>query len=75
MQRQDSISTARAAVDGARDYLREVKAACAAVMAPGGRVDTALAEAEQLRLHGFAWAASIVERLFQTLPQASTMAL
>ncbi len=65
MQHQDVISTAEAAVDAARQYLRAAQAACLAAVMQGGRVDATLVEARQRQVHGFAWAATTVEGLAQ----------
>ncbi len=54
-----------AAVDAARAYLRQVRQACLAAVAPEGRLDPARVEAEQRRVHGFAWTATAVEGLAQ----------
>ncbi|HEX3348822.1 MAG TPA: acyl-CoA dehydrogenase family protein [Acetobacteraceae bacterium] len=53
------------AVDACRDYVRQAQHACHGVVAPGGRIDSALLEAEQRRVHGFAWIATVVEGLAQ----------
>ena len=62
---QDTVALMDAAVAAARDYLSEVRRACLHAVAPGGRVDAALVEAGQRRVHGFAWAATTVEGLAQ----------
>ena len=66
-------SQANAAAEAARRYLRSVKAACLAKVAPQGRVESALVEAEQRRVHGFAWVATTVEGLTQLAAWASRL--
>ena len=76
MERQAAgslCSQADAAADAARIYLRRVKAACLARVAPQGRVDPALVEAEQRQVHGFAWVATTVEGLTQLAAWASRL--
>lgn len=53
------------AVGAARAYLGAVRRACLASVAPGGKPEAALLQAEQRRLHGFAWAATTVEAIGQ----------
>ena len=61
----DLLATASAAAEAARTYLRAVRAACSAAVAPRGKVDAALAEERQREVHGFAWVATAVEALIQ----------
>ena len=53
------------AIEAARTYLSAVRAACLRAVAPAGKPDPALMQAEQRRLHGFAWAATTVEAMEQ----------
>ena len=59
----DWIETARRACAAARLYRDAVRAATAAVVAPGGKPDPALIEREQRRVHGFAWIGTTVAAL------------
>ena len=61
----DLISTARAALDAAGIYLKAVQAVTIAALSVDGKVDAALAEREQRRLHGLAWTATVIEALTQ----------
>jgi (2S)-methylsuccinyl-CoA dehydrogenase len=67
------LSTAIARAD---DYLAAAKAAVAARVAPGGRVDRKLIDTEQHVAHGLAWVATYAETLrqmaewLQRLPEA-----
>ncbi len=56
---------AEAACDAARAYLRHVQRATFQAVEQDGRVDPALIEAHQRRVHGFAWTATLVEGLAQ----------
>ena len=59
--------TARAATaaEAARAYLAAARQAVSARVAPGGKVDAALLEREQVAAHGLAWTATYVETLTQ----------
>ena len=59
--------TARAATaaEAARAYLGAAREAVSARVAPGGKVDAALLEREQVAAHGLAWTATYVETLTQ----------
>jgi len=70
---QDARVRAADAVAAARLYLREVRRTCLDTVAPGGRVDPALVEAEQRRVHGFAWTATVVEGLAQLVAWAERL--
>jgi (2S)-methylsuccinyl-CoA dehydrogenase len=59
----DLLEESRAAVAAAEAYLDAARAAVAARVAPGGRVDAAALEAEQLTAHGLAWVATYVAAL------------
>jgi (2S)-methylsuccinyl-CoA dehydrogenase len=53
------------AVAAARRYLQQAREIALRRLAPSGRIDPALAEKEQRRLHGLAWTATVVEGLTQ----------
>ncbi len=59
----DWIALAHDAAAAARDYTDAVHAKVAGIIAPGGKVDAALAEREQRLVHGFAWIATTAEAL------------
>jgi (2S)-methylsuccinyl-CoA dehydrogenase len=59
------LDRADAAVAAARTYLRQARQGVLAIVAPGGKVDAGLVEREQRAVHGFAWAATLVEGLAQ----------
>ena len=56
---------AKRAADAARAYLRHAQRACHDAVTRDGRIDPARVEAEQRRVHGFAWTATVVESLAQ----------
>ncbi|MFC3172666.1 acyl-CoA dehydrogenase family protein [Novosphingobium bradum] len=60
------IEAAGAAVVAARAYAAAAQGRVAQVIAPGGRVDSALADREQRLVHGFAWIATTAEALAAT---------
>ena len=64
------IVSVQLAIAAARTYLGAVRARVIAVVAPGGRMDTDAANAEQRLLHGFAWTATTVEALTATVDWA-----
>ena len=74
MPSQDALSTAGAAVEAARDYLRHVQRQCHDAVAVDGRVDPARVEAAQRQVHGFAWVATAVEGLSQLTSWAQRLA-
>ncbi len=61
----DLSSMTRPALDATRAYLATVRDACLLAVAPAGKPDPTLLQAEQRRLHGFAWAATTVEAMEQ----------
>lgn len=65
------ITTARAALAAAQDYLAAVRAATHAAVAPDGAVDPDLLTREQHRLHGFAWVAATVAAIEATTDWAA----
>jgi (2S)-methylsuccinyl-CoA dehydrogenase len=71
---QDSISMADAAVEAARSYVTHAQRACYETVAVEGRVDAARVEAAQRQVHGFAWAATVVEGLAQLAAWAGRLA-
>ena len=74
MPSQDALSTAGAAVEAARDYLRHVQRQCHDAVAVDGRVDPERVEAAQRQVHGFAWVATAVEGLSQLAAWAQRLA-
>ncbi len=56
---------AATAAEVARAYLGAAREAVSARVAPGGKVDAALLEREQVAAHGLAWTATYVETLTQ----------
>ena len=56
---------AATAAEAARAYLGAARQAVSARVAPGGKVDAALLEREQVAAHGLAWTATYVETLTQ----------
>jgi (2S)-methylsuccinyl-CoA dehydrogenase len=63
----DLLPLCDAALDAADGLARQVRAAVMALVAPRGRIDTALLEREQFAAHGYAWLATYVEALRQML--------
>ena len=61
----ETLHRAHAAMDAARDYLREVRRACLATVTRDGRIEPAMVEAKQRRVHGLAWIATEIEGLAQ----------
>jgi (2S)-methylsuccinyl-CoA dehydrogenase len=59
------LNEADAAIFAARNYLAAVRQAVLGATSKDGRVDTVLIEREQRAVHGFAWAATVVEGLAQ----------
>ncbi len=74
VQSFDTLGLAGAALDAARAYLREVRAACVDAVTDGGRIDPARVEAGQRQVHGFAWAATTVEAMAQMASWAGRLA-
>lgn len=62
----DLLDRASAAVAAARTYLHAVRDAVSRRVLADGRPDPARADREQRAVHGFAWAATVVEALAQT---------
>ena len=62
---QSTLASAAAALAAARAYLASARAASFAAVTVGGGLDPARIDAEQRRLHGFAWTATVVEGLTQ----------
>ncbi len=63
----------RAALAAAEAYLDAARAAVATRVAPGGRLDAAAMEREQLAAHGLAWQATYVAALRETLRWAERL--
>ena len=61
----DLTGLAMPAAAAARAYLGTVRQACLAAVAPTGKPEPALLQAEQRRVHGFAWVATTVEAIEQ----------
>lgn len=62
----DLLDRAQAAVAAARSYLDQVKGEVTRRVVVDGRPQAALTDREQRAVHGFAWAATVVEALAQT---------
>ncbi len=62
------------AIEAARSYLAQVRSSCLEMVAPGGKVDTGLVEAEQRRVHGLAWVATTIEGLERLAAWGSRLA-
>ncbi|HEX4199378.1 MAG TPA: acyl-CoA dehydrogenase family protein [Caulobacteraceae bacterium] len=65
IEHPDVLGPAAEAVEAARLYLQQVRAATLEAVSADGRIDAALIERQQRRVHGFAWAATVVESLAQ----------
>ena len=61
------------ALGAAQGFLAAAKGATAALVAPGGRLDAGLLEREQFAAHGYAWIATYVAALEQTLRWAERL--
>jgi (2S)-methylsuccinyl-CoA dehydrogenase len=61
----DLLATTAAAVSAARAFEDAARSALAARVAPSGRVDAALLEADQTAAHGLAWVATYAQALTQ----------
>ena len=70
----DTRTLARAALPAADSVLDAARRQVGRRLAPGGRPDGAALEAEQTMAHGFAWLATTVEALRQTLAWADRLA-
>ena len=70
----DWIALAHDAARAADDFSHAVRARVAATIAPGGRVDAALADEHQRPVHGFAWIATTAKALSATADWASRAA-
>ncbi len=66
----DLLATCEAAQTSADTLLGRIKECVSARVAPGGKIDPALIEAEQFAAHGLSWAATYVEALRQMLDWA-----
>ncbi|MEQ8394039.1 acyl-CoA dehydrogenase family protein [Thalassobaculum sp.] len=70
----DTRALARAALPAADSVLEAARRQVSARLAPGGRADAAALDSEQTMAHGFAWLATTVEALRQTLAWADRLA-
>jgi len=70
----DWIKLADEAVGAARGFAEAARVHAAAIVAPSGRIDTAVADREQRLVHGFAWIATTVEALAATAGWAARSA-
>lgn len=64
---------AREGVENAQAHLTRAKAAIAALAAPGGKLDAALADRHQRALHAYSWTATVVSALSATLGWAERL--
>ena len=62
-----------AAVDAARAYLDAARGEIARRVMAGGKLESRLADREQRALHGFAWLATVVEAMAQTVAWAQRL--
>lgn len=69
----DFLGMARESVEKAQAYLTRAKAASATIAAPEGKLDAALADQNQRRLHAYAWTATTVGALEATLNWAEKL--
>ena len=69
----DVLTSCRAAIAAAETMLATGRATLGARLAPGGRLDGAALEAQQMGAHGLAWAATYVEALRQALRWAERL--
>ena len=67
----DWIAAAATAAESARAYAAAAQARVAAIIAPNGKPDAALADREQRLVHGFAWIATTAEALAATADWAA----
>ncbi len=70
----DTREIARAALPAADSVLEAARRNVAARLAPGGRLDGRALDTEQTLAHGYAWLATTVEALRQTLAWADRLA-
>ncbi|THD77542.1 MAG: acyl-CoA dehydrogenase [Phenylobacterium sp.] len=63
------------AADAAEALVADLKAAVAALVAPGGRLDRAALDREQHAAHGLAWSAAYAETLRQTAAWARALSV
>lgn len=68
------LEAASTALRAAQVYLGQARDACLRAVVVEGKVDAARLEAEQRRVHGYAWAATIVASLAQLLAWAERLA-
>ena len=70
----DWISLARSAAEAAQAYSQAARQSVAQIVAPGGKLDAALADREQRLVHGFAWIGTTVAALAATADWAARSA-
>jgi (2S)-methylsuccinyl-CoA dehydrogenase len=70
----DLLPSCRQALDAAEAFRSAAREAVAGLVAPDGKVDPALLEREQFAAHGFAWLATYVIALRETLNWAERLA-
>ena len=59
----DWVRRAASAAEAARAYATSAQECVTATIAPGGKVDSTLADREQRLVHGFAWIATTAEAI------------
>ena len=69
----DLLPLCAEALTAAQQYQNAAKSAVAALVAPTGKVEAALMEREQFAAHGYAWLATYVSALEQTLRWAERL--
>jgi len=69
----DLLSLCRAALSGVEALQAAAKSHVAALVAPKGKIDSALVDRHQFPLHGFAWLSTYVEALRQMLAWAERL--
>ncbi len=69
----DLLPACAEALKAAQQYLEAARRSVAQLVAPGGKVDAALMEREQFAAHGYAWLATYVAALEQTLRWAERL--
>ncbi len=73
MERNELLGATERALGAAEAVLRQARAHVAELVAPGGALDAALIDREQIAVHGFAWMATYVEALRQIRGWASRL--
>ena len=73
MERNELFGATERALNAAEAVLRQARAHVGKRVAPGGAIDGALIDREQMAVHGFAWMATYVEALRQIRRWASRL--